>query len=152
MAPQTSGDRRALLSLSRALAIKLPKPSTSEKSAHILWAVLIARIDEVFPLLCPICGGPMRVIAFITCSADICKILAHTEVPDDPDCAHVLGFPASLLVSQSFSVSPAFGCHFISRFSITPTAPSSTKANIVSTKMPAMTVLMSNWPSACKIK
>jgi hypothetical protein len=26
-----------------------------------LWAVLIARIYEVFPLLCPICGGQMRI-------------------------------------------------------------------------------------------
>jgi hypothetical protein len=28
--------------------------------------VLIARIYEVFPLLCPMCGGQMRLIAFIT--------------------------------------------------------------------------------------
>ena len=39
-----------------------PQPS----KAHCLWAVLIARIDEVFPLLCPLCGGQMRRIAFIT--------------------------------------------------------------------------------------
>ena len=31
-----------------------------------LWAVLIARIYEVFPLLCPLCGGQIRLIAFIT--------------------------------------------------------------------------------------
>jgi hypothetical protein len=31
----------------------------------------MARIYEVFPLLCPICGGQMRIIAFITHSADI---------------------------------------------------------------------------------
>ena len=36
-----------------------PKRSPS----HYLWAVLIARIDEVSPLLCPICGGQMRSIA-----------------------------------------------------------------------------------------
>ena len=28
--------------------------------AHYLWAVLIALIYEVFPLLCPKCGGQMR--------------------------------------------------------------------------------------------
>jgi hypothetical protein len=28
--------------------------------------VLFARIYEVFPLLCPLCGGQMRLIAFIT--------------------------------------------------------------------------------------
>ena len=35
----------------------------AKRPAHILWAVLIARIYEVFPLLCPICGGQMRIIA-----------------------------------------------------------------------------------------
>ena len=49
-----------------------PEPATPKRSkAHYLWAVLIARIYEVFPLLCPLCGGQMRIIAFITHSADI---------------------------------------------------------------------------------
>ncbi len=34
-----------------------PKPRSA---AHYLWAALIARIYEVFPLICPHCGGPMR--------------------------------------------------------------------------------------------
>ncbi len=42
---------------------------------HYLWAVLIARIYEVFPLLCPICGGQMRLIAFITEGAQIRQLL-----------------------------------------------------------------------------
>ena len=42
------------------------KPLQPKRAAHYLWAVLIARIYEVFPLVCPICGGPMRIIAFIT--------------------------------------------------------------------------------------
>ncbi len=37
--------------------------------------MLIARVYEVFPLVCPICGGRMRIIAFITNSADIRQIL-----------------------------------------------------------------------------
>jgi hypothetical protein len=52
--------------------------------AHYLWAVLIARIYEVFPLLCPMCGGQMRIIAFITQSADIRQILDHIEVDSQP--------------------------------------------------------------------
>jgi hypothetical protein len=40
---------------------------------------------EVFPLICPMCGGQMRIIAFITFSADILKILdpigVDTEAP-----------------------------------------------------------------------
>ncbi len=40
------------------------KPVPPKRSqAHYLWAVLIARIYEVFPLLCPNCGGQMRIIA-----------------------------------------------------------------------------------------
>jgi hypothetical protein len=33
------------------------QPLLPERAAHYLWAVLIARIYEAFPLLCPICGG-----------------------------------------------------------------------------------------------
>jgi len=47
---------------------------------HYLWAVLIARIYEVFPLVCPICGGQMRLIAFITEGAQIRQILNHIGV------------------------------------------------------------------------
>ena len=54
------------------------------KPSHYLWAVLIARIYEVFPLLCPICGGQMRIIAFITYSADIHQILNHIGVDAEP--------------------------------------------------------------------
>ena len=45
--------------------------------AHYLWATLIARIYEVFPQICPNCGGQMRIIAFITFSANIHRILDH---------------------------------------------------------------------------
>jgi len=55
-----------------------------ERAAHYLWAVLMARIYEVFPLLCPICGGPMRIIAFITHSADIRQILDHIGADCEP--------------------------------------------------------------------
>ena len=34
--------------------------------ARYAWALLLARIYEAFPLLCPKCGGEMRIIAFIT--------------------------------------------------------------------------------------
>ena len=60
------------------------QPVSAKRPAHYLWAVLIARIYEVFPLLCPICGGPMRIIAFITYSADIRQILDHIGVDAEP--------------------------------------------------------------------
>lgn len=55
-----------------------------KRPALYLWAVLMARIYEVFPLLCPICGGQMRVIAFITHSADIRRILDHIGAASAP--------------------------------------------------------------------
>jgi len=61
-----------------------PVPVPVKRPAHILWAVLIARIYEVFALLCPICGGQMRIIAFITYSADIRQILDHIGVDTEP--------------------------------------------------------------------
>ncbi|MEY4346236.1 MAG: hypothetical protein RL032_2068, partial [Pseudomonadota bacterium] len=60
------------------------QPALPKSQAHYLWAVLIARIYEVFPLVCPICGGPMRIIAFITYSADIRQILEHIGVDAEP--------------------------------------------------------------------
>ncbi len=59
-------------------------PVPKRSPAHYLWAALIARIYEVFPLLCPICGGQMRIIAFITHSAEIRQILDHIGVQSEP--------------------------------------------------------------------
>jgi hypothetical protein len=62
-----------------------PEPALPKRSAaHYLWAMLIARIYEVFPLLCPLCGGQMRLIAFITEGTQIRKILDHIGVDSEP--------------------------------------------------------------------
>ena len=53
----------------------------SKRPAHYLWVVLIACIYEVFPLLCPMCGGQMRLIAFIT---QIEKILTPSGSTPSP--------------------------------------------------------------------
>ena len=45
---------------------------------------MIARIYEVFPLVCPMCGGQMRLIAFLTEGAQIRKILEHIGVDSQP--------------------------------------------------------------------
>lgn len=44
--------------------------------ARYAWALLLARIYEVFPLLCPCCGGEMRIIAFLTDGDAIRNILS----------------------------------------------------------------------------
>jgi hypothetical protein len=87
--PSTTGEgariwcwhRWAMCSQARA---EPAEPVPPKRPAHYLWAVLIARIYEVFPLLCPKCGGQMRLIAFITEGTQIKKILEHIGVESDP--------------------------------------------------------------------
>ena len=45
--------------------------------AASLWAMLIARIYDVFPLVCPQCGGELKIVAFLTETAPIQRILIH---------------------------------------------------------------------------
>lgn len=61
-----------------------PKPSAAatDESHHraasrYLWAMLLARIYEAFPLACPICHAPMRIIAFINDADSVRRILDH---------------------------------------------------------------------------
>ena len=49
-----------------------------------MWALLLARIYEVFPLICPKCGGTMKIIAFIDEGDAVREILAHLGEPVDP--------------------------------------------------------------------
>ena len=42
------------------------EPARPTNPARIRWAALLARIYDVLPLLCPACGGPMRILAFLT--------------------------------------------------------------------------------------
>ena len=58
------------------------------------WAWLLARIDEVFPLVCPICVGAMRSIAFITDAPTVREILVHLgELTAPPRIASARGTP-----------------------------------------------------------
>ena len=55
--------------------------------AHYLWAMLIARIYEIFLQLCLMCGGQIRLIAFITYSAysaEIRQTLDHIGADSEP--------------------------------------------------------------------
>jgi hypothetical protein len=53
-------------------------------SSRISWAILLARIYEVFPLLCPMCGGTIRIISFVTETPTIHRILEHIGEPTEP--------------------------------------------------------------------
>ena len=63
------------------------KPSTAHshrRSARYLWARLLARIYEVFPLLCVHCGAELRFVAFATETAPLTRILQHIGEPAKP--------------------------------------------------------------------
>jgi hypothetical protein len=47
------------------------KPSSTSS----LWAMLIARIYEILPLVCPRCGGELKIVAFLTEADPIQRIL-----------------------------------------------------------------------------
>jgi hypothetical protein len=67
-----------------------PAPSGTQtatprsRSSRMLWAQLLARIYEVLPLLCPVCGGEMRIISFITLPSTVQRILLHLDLPHRP--------------------------------------------------------------------
>jgi len=56
------------------------------------WAAMIRKVYEVDPMLCPKCGGRMKVVAFITEVAVVDRIIDHlklTFVADKPPPSHV---------------------------------------------------------------
>jgi hypothetical protein len=53
-------------------------PESADRAAlRRRWAKMIRRVYEVDPLVCPRCGGEIRVVGFITRPADIKRILDH---------------------------------------------------------------------------
>lgn len=60
-------------------------PETIRRSpARYLWVMLLARIDEAFPLTCPQCGAEMPIIAFITEAMPVRAILGSIGEPAKP--------------------------------------------------------------------
>ena len=63
-------------------------------ASHYLWAMLLARIYETLPLVCPNCQSPMRIIAFIVDAGTVRKILDHLgETAQPPRIAPARGPP-----------------------------------------------------------
>ena len=60
------------------------EPARPTNPARIRWTVLLARIYEVLPLLCPACGGPMRIVSFLADPIVVVAILQHLELPHSP--------------------------------------------------------------------
>ncbi len=49
-----------------------------------MWATLIARLFEIFPLTCPRCGAEMKIIAFVTERPSVQVILTYIDGPTRP--------------------------------------------------------------------
>ena len=62
-----------------------PDPLTpGQKAARSRWAQLLARIYEVFPLICPDCGAEMKILAFLTDPLTVGTLLRHVGLPASP--------------------------------------------------------------------
>jgi hypothetical protein len=66
----------------------------------------LARIYEVFPLTCPHCGAPMRILAFVTDTASVTCILQHLGQPTQPPPVSPARGPPQW--EESFDQGPAF--------------------------------------------
>jgi len=81
---------------------------SAARSGRSRWAQLLARIYEVLPLLCPSCGGQMRILAFLTDPPVVRSILIHLDLPDrPPPVAPARGPPqGDFLLDQSPEIDP----------------------------------------------
>lgn len=82
--------RSAVTALAPAAVPPAPTSAANDEQtshravARYLWAMLLARIYEAFPLLCPICHAEMRIIAFINEAPTVKKILEHIGESSQP--------------------------------------------------------------------
>jgi hypothetical protein len=107
--------RAAVTALAREPPATTSQPAVAESvageghyrsPARYLWAMLIARIYEVFPLLCRHCGTEMRIIAFVTETASVTRILQHIGEPTTaPVLSPARGPPAW---EETFDQTPVF--------------------------------------------
>ncbi len=79
--PETATDKPALASGSDET--DAPDP-VSRSPARYLWATLIARLFELFPLTCRYCGADMKIIAFVIETPSVRAIREHIGEPTRP--------------------------------------------------------------------
>ena len=68
------------------------------------WAEMIRKVYEVDPMVCPKCGGRMKVVAFLTEYAVVDRIIRHLEltfVAEKPPPAHVFEQVALMAAEES---------------------------------------------------
>jgi Putative transposase len=80
---------RAAVTALAPVPVPAPAAATPDAAPHraagrYLWAMLLARIYEVFPLTCLFCSADMRIIVFITAPSSVRQILQHRGEPTRP--------------------------------------------------------------------
>jgi hypothetical protein len=73
------------------------------------WAEMIRKVYEVDPMLCPRCGGKMKVVAFITDFAVVDKIIDHLKlsfIADRPPPSHIAYHEVLMAAEASTEYSP----------------------------------------------
>jgi hypothetical protein len=74
--------------------------------AASLWAMRLARIYKVFPRVCAHCGAPMRIIAFVTDTASVTRMLQPLGEPTQPPPVSPARGPPQW--EESFDQSPVY--------------------------------------------
>lgn len=77
--------------------------SLDELRRRMRWAQLIKRVWLEDPLLCPECGGGMRIISFITDPPVVDKILRHIEWHSGKQMAPYIRPPPKMLKDNGWS-------------------------------------------------
>ena len=90
-----------------------PPPQSPETtpSRPSRWAALLARIYEVFPLICPTCQAPITFIAVLTAPEPITQILAHIGEPTSPPLLHPARGPPQTELAMGPCGGPGGGKH-----------------------------------------
>ena len=83
----TAGPSEALACRLRAAAASMaldggaeapaPEPPRATRAARYAWAMLLARIYDVLPLVCRRCGHALKILAFVTERETVRRILTH---------------------------------------------------------------------------
>lgn len=84
VSPRLSGAATRARSASMSIFARILSSARQLRASAVQGALLLARIYEVLPLLCPACGGEMKILAFLTDPHTVRAILLHLDLPHTP--------------------------------------------------------------------
>jgi len=106
------GERKKSARLGSVEAASMPE---ERAPAHVRanWARLIRKVYEVDPLLCPECGGVMKIIAFIEDPDVIFRILSHLGMLEKDAESEARGPPETVLDTDYSQIPPEYPEEFV---------------------------------------